>query len=162
MGIKSVEWHYWNVSSKFSHFFFVWWIQMLYMCRIQPCSQSAAALRYPLINLIWRSIVFLFFFPLVNSSAAVIRSVYFPHAVLSHVGHTHWSTLNGWQSSLWAEERSGGFTVDLWAFHWGTVSFKFCRSLMCPATCTSYHMHFSVWVTVSCVQTKTFSRDSVS
>lgn len=78
--------------------FFVQWLQLLYICRTQWCWQSTRSITfYPLINLIWHSrvifflLLFLPLFPLVNSSAAVIRSEYFPHAGLSHVGHRVYS-----------------------------------------------------------------------
>lgn len=90
------------------------WIHLLSMCRIQWSSQTTAALRYPLINLIWHSIVF-FFFPLVNSSTAVIRSVYFPLAGLSHVGH--WL-----ECTKWVTEQPLGSREVRWFYCWMTLS----------------------------------------
>lgn len=70
-------------------------------------SETTAALRYPLINLIWQSFFFFAPFLLVNGSTTVIRSVFAPHAGLSHTGH--WP-----ECTQWVTEEPLGSWVARW------------------------------------------------
>lgn len=89
---------------------FVPWIELLYMCRNHWCSQSTTA---P-INQCHLTQSCFFLFPLINSSAAVIRSVYFPHAGLSYVGH--WL-----ECTKWVTDQPLGSTEVQWSYCWKTL-----------------------------------------
>ena len=108
---------------------------LLYMYRMWWCSRSAAAL-LPSINQSHFTEALLFFSPLFSACRSLRCQVsVFSTCRPLKCGTLDWRTLNGWQSSLWAAERSPGFMVE---WHSATMSgsqVKSCTCLVRSATC---------------------------
>lgn len=128
MHICGLTW--WECLFHFSHSFFLTSGPICSACAEHQCgSETTAPLHYPWINLIDRAWVFFAPFLLVNGSTVVIRSVFAPHAGLSHAGQ--WL-----DCTQWVTGGPLGSRVARWPIM-KSERVGFCRCLACPAMCAS-------------------------
>lgn len=107
--LDTVDGH--HVSSKFTRCLFVLYGSNCSTCAAPVMLPKHCSLTLPINQSHLTRSCFFLYFPLVNSSAAVIRSVYFPHAGFSHVGH--WLVY-----TKWVAEQPLGSTEVQWFNCW--------------------------------------------